>query len=144
VLEKKIVCINGFSLSIATEFLESKEEYDKQDCELKAFVRLAHIIKKEYPRLPICIVLDSLYPNKTVLQICKDNAWRYVINLKNGCLKTIWEEIELLRPVIAHKEQHNATKFTVNETRKSLFINNLKYNKFELNLIETHVISVHP
>ena len=144
VLEAKIVCINGFSLSIATEFVKSKEEYDKQDCELKAFYRLAQTIKNEYPRLPICIALDSLYPNKNVFQICKDNHWKYIINLKDGCLKTVWEEIELLRPLVAHKDEHNAQKFTKKEDRQFFFINNLEYDKFDLNWIETHVSKNQP
>ncbi len=40
VLEAKIVCSNGFSISIATEWLKNPtdKEFDKQDCELKAFV----------------------------------------------------------------------------------------------------------
>ena len=48
-------------------------EYDKQDCELNAFKRLSVNLKKSFPRLPICIVGDGLYPNKTVFGICKQN-----------------------------------------------------------------------
>ena len=39
----------------------------KQDCETKAFKRLAEKIKKQYPRLQILISGDALYANKTVL-----------------------------------------------------------------------------
>ncbi len=139
VLEAKIVCLNGFSLSIATEWIKSKKEYDKQDCELQAFYRLSARIKKDYPRLPICITADSLYPNKYVFQICKDNDWTYIINLKNGCLKSIWEEIDLLRPILSHKDKHNTHKFTREGKRLFFFINNIEYNKnFKLNWIETH------
>ena len=41
VLEAKLICKNGFSISLATEWIENPTEYDKQDCELKAFKRLA-------------------------------------------------------------------------------------------------------
>jgi len=33
---------------------------DKEDCELQAFARLSVRLKKEFPRLPICLVADSL------------------------------------------------------------------------------------
>ncbi|MCP4106067.1 MAG: hypothetical protein GY749_11100 [Desulfobacteraceae bacterium] len=56
VLEAKLVTGNGFSVSPGTEWIENPSgDYDKQDCELKAFVRLAENLKKEYPCLPICI-----------------------------------------------------------------------------------------
>jgi hypothetical protein len=64
VLEAKLITPNGFSISIATEWIENPQgEYDKQDCELKAFKRLAAKLKKPFPRLPICITADGLYPN---------------------------------------------------------------------------------
>jgi len=42
ILEAKLVCSNGFFISLATEWIENPTvEYEKQDCELKAFKRLA-------------------------------------------------------------------------------------------------------
>ncbi|MFN8672885.1 MAG: hypothetical protein U0457_12485 [Candidatus Sericytochromatia bacterium] len=48
VLEAKIVTSNGLAISVATEFIENPadKEFDKQDCELKAFYRLSEKIKK--------------------------------------------------------------------------------------------------
>ena len=77
VLEAKIYFGNGLVCSMATEFIENSAEYNekklseeevKQDCEQKAFVRLAEKIKKRFPRLPICIVADGLYVSEKVLQ----------------------------------------------------------------------------
>jgi hypothetical protein len=53
VLEAKLVTHNSMSVSIATEWVrnENGKEYDKQDCELNAFKRLAVKLKKMYPRL---------------------------------------------------------------------------------------------
>ena len=51
----------GFALSVMTEFIENPEEPPtKQDCELKAFYRLADRLKQRFPRLPICLLLDGL------------------------------------------------------------------------------------
>jgi hypothetical protein len=94
ILEAKIVTPNGFALSLATEWIENPEHYDKQDCELKAFTRLADKLKKLFPRLPICILADGLYPNKTFFDICKNNEWRHIVTLKDGNLKILWEEID--------------------------------------------------
>ena len=60
VLEARLVTPNGFSLSIATEWIENSEfEYEKQDCELNAFKRLSKITKKMFPQLSICVVVEG-------------------------------------------------------------------------------------
>ena len=62
VLEAKIVLSKNIVISIGTEFIENeKENVSKQDCEQNAAKRLLGKIKKDYPRLPICIQGDALY-----------------------------------------------------------------------------------
>ena len=63
-LDARLVTPNGFSISLATVWIENPEggEYDKQDCERNAFQRLAKKLKKAFPRLPIIILADGLYP----------------------------------------------------------------------------------
>ena len=62
VLEAKIVLRDNIIVSIMSEFVENKdEEYQKQDCERKASIRLMERLKKAFPRLPICMSGDSLY-----------------------------------------------------------------------------------
>jgi hypothetical protein len=90
-LEAKLVTNDGMGLSLATVFIENEEEYVKQDCELKAFYRLAEVLKKRFPRLQICLLLDGLYSNKNVLDICEKNQWGYFITLKNGCIPLLRE-----------------------------------------------------
>jgi len=85
-LEAKLVTSDGMGFSLATVFVENEDEYVKQDCELKAFYRLAEILKKRFPRLRICLLLDGLYPNKNVLRICEKNQWAYFITLKIPCI----------------------------------------------------------
>lgn len=64
VLEAKIV-LGDNTISIASEFIENESEnVNKNDCESNAFKRLAKL-KKEFPRLPICILGDSLYASET-------------------------------------------------------------------------------
>ena len=92
VLEAKLVTQNGMGFSLASIFIENEKEYEKQDCELKAFYRLAKILKERFPRLPMCLLLDGLYPNKNVLEICKKNGWGYYITLKSGCCPKLYDD----------------------------------------------------
>jgi hypothetical protein len=93
VLEAKLVGDNGFCLSLATEWIENAAEYDKQDCELKAFARLAETLKQRYPRLNICIVADGLYPNQTFFQICHDHGWSWIVTFQDGNLPSVWTRV---------------------------------------------------
>jgi len=98
VLEAKLVCSNGFSISVATEWIENYEtEYEKQDCERKAFKRLGKRLKKLYPRLPICITADGLYPNDPFFKICKGNKWSFIVTFKDGNLPSVWKKVEQLK-----------------------------------------------
>ena len=99
VLEAKLVTPTGLAISLASEFIENDpgRDYEKQDCEQKAFVRLAAKIKKYFPRLPVCILGDGLYPNNTVFDICQKNSWQFIITLKDGNLKTFQQEVALLK-----------------------------------------------
>jgi hypothetical protein len=134
VLEAKIVTANGFSLSLATEWIENPEgHFNKQDCELKAFYRMAEMIKKEYPRLPICICLDSLYPNQNFFDICVTNQWGYITVLKLDRLKNLWKKISRL--------QHKTGKRTIQQDKKTVtqrywFSNEIKHNGHVHSFIE--------
>jgi len=92
VLEAKIVTEDGMCFSLATEVIENEENFvSKQDCEKKAFHRLAKILKERYPRLAMCFLLDGLYPDQYILRVCEKNQWGYFITLKDKCLPTIHE-----------------------------------------------------
>ena len=106
VLEAKIYLGNNLVCSIASEPIENSDEYVnqseeaiKQDCESKAFVRLAAKIKKKFPRLPIVISADGLYVTQRVLQICKEYQWDYIIRYKEGCASSIAKEYRALPEV---------------------------------------------
>jgi hypothetical protein len=99
VLEAKLITSNGFSISIGTVWIDNEDTnngiYDKQGCERKAFEKLAKKLKKDFPRLPICLCADGLYPNNTFFNICKTNNWNYIVTLKEGNLKGLWGKIRL-------------------------------------------------
>lgn len=130
VLEAKLVTSAGHAISLATEFIENQTDinFDKQDCEQKAFVRLAKKIKKYFPRLPICILADGLYPNNTVFQICKQNDWRFIITLKEGNLKTFNEEVNLLKNTAKQCHVYRANKNS-STNLEYMYLNDIEYDK---------------
>jgi len=100
VLEAKLVLPNGFAFSIMTEFVENPNEHPtKQDCELKAFYRLAERLKQAFPRLPICLSLDGLFAGGPTMSICEEYGWKYFIVLQEDDLPSVNEEFEALLPL---------------------------------------------
>lgn len=129
VLEAKLVTSAGLAISLASEFIENDpdRDYEKQDCEQKAFVRLAAKIKKHFPRLPVCILGDGLYPNNTVFDICLKNNWQFIITLKDGNLKTFQEEVALLMATAQKQSVYRATK-TTRTTLEYACLNDIEYD----------------
>jgi hypothetical protein len=97
VLEAKLVAANGFAISLLTEWIVNPAgEYDKQDCERKAFDRLAVQLQQRYPRLPLCLTADGIYPSEGFFEICRDSGWAFILTFQDGNLPTVWEEVRVL------------------------------------------------
>jgi len=93
VLEAKLVTEDGLAMSVETEFIENEGPLiTKQDCELRAFYRLVPRLKKAFPQLPICLLLDGLYAAEPVIKLCEDSHWKYLINFKEGSMPVKYEE----------------------------------------------------
>jgi len=93
VLEAKLVTPNGFAFSLMTEFIENPGEHPtKQDCELKAFYRLAARLKDRFPRLPILLTLDGLFACGPTFRLCRTYRWKFMIVLKDNQLPWINSE----------------------------------------------------
>jgi len=97
VLEAKLVTPTGFAFSLMTEFIENPgENPTKQDCELKAFYRLAKRLKQHFPRLPICLLLDGLFAGGPTFSICEKYHWKYLIVLQEDDLPFVNAEFKAL------------------------------------------------
>lgn len=118
VVEAKLVTSSGFCISLGSEWITNASTTDtdfvKQDCEQRAFERLAVKVKKAFPRLPICILADGLYPNKTFMKICQDNDWAYVVVLKDKNLKTLQEDII----DVENKHRHSKVRIMIEPNGK--------------------------
>jgi len=56
----------------------------KQDCELKAFARLAGRLHQDFPQLRLCLLLDALYANGPVFDLCKQYRWKFIVTFAAG------------------------------------------------------------
>lgn len=103
VLEAKIVAPNGMAFSLLSEFIENPEDdpskslaQRKQDCELKAFYRLAERLHKRFPKLPLHLAMDGLYAVGPVFDLCRRHRWNFTISLTDDQLTSVNEEFEAL------------------------------------------------
>jgi len=94
VLDAKLVTPCGMALTLATEMLtnEGNNEFDKQDCELKAFPRLVEKLRTLFPRTPLCLLLDGLYANQNVIRLTEANSWKYIVTFKEGSMPERFSE----------------------------------------------------
>lgn len=103
VLEAKIIFSDSIVISLGTEFIENEsEDVEKQDCENAAAKRLLKRIKKQYPRLNICILGDGLYGVEPLMKQCSAYGWKYLFNLKEGTQKNITKDYKDLDDDIRH------------------------------------------
>jgi hypothetical protein len=125
VLEAKLV-VGDMVLSIGSEFIENEsEDVSKQDCELKAFYRLAEKLKNTYKRLPICILGDSLYACEGVFNQCDEDKWKYIFRFKEGRIKSIAEEFQGIKKI----EKSDACS-------DIFWVNGITYNERTVNVLE--------
>lgn len=98
VLEAKLVLGENIIISLGTEFIENEaEDVKKQDCEINAAKRLMERLKKEYPRLPICIQGDALYAAVPIMEACRKNGWEYIFTQKETRQKTAGESFRWIQ-----------------------------------------------
>ena len=141
VLEAKLVDTSGLALSIGTEFIENPwadrhdhprraptvKDYEtiKQDCELKAFRRLAPELKRAFPQLAVCIGGDSLLACGPVFCICEDYHWAYVLTFKAGRTPELWDEFRRLLKLVP--ENRRRLKLPDDTRQLYRWVNDLDY-----------------
>ncbi len=134
VVAAKLVTSSGLALPIASEFVENPgPDPDVQDCELKAFYRLAPKVKALFPHLPICVLLDSKYAGEPTFALCQKHRWQYIIVFKDGSMPATFAEFETLK------------KLTPKQTRQAVYdgapqshhwVNDIDYNGRKLHVLE--------
>ena len=128
VLEAVVVFEQGITLPLMSEFLNNEEYRDvsseKQDCERKAFYRMAAKIKKRFPKLKISVVMDGLYACGPVIRTCRDNGWDYMLVFKEGAMKDAWQEaMSLIKIAPENRKKCEYGK----RTQEYTWINHVEY-----------------
>ncbi|MGQ9464936.1 MAG: hypothetical protein ACUVQ4_04430, partial [bacterium] len=143
VVEAKLVTANGFALSIESEVIKNpKPGVKRQECELKAFSRLAERLASRFPQLRICLLLDGLYATEKLLDICKKNKWKYLIIFKEKKLPEMYQEYKSLKRRCV--ENTGKYKHYRGEDQKYRWVNELNYkfkDKHWVNVLECRIFN---
>jgi len=134
VLAAKLVTSSGLAFPIASEFVENPgPDPDVQDCELKAFYRLAPQVKALFPQLPICVLLDSKYAGEPTFALCDQFRWQYLIVFKEGSMPATFAEFETLKTLTPEQ-----TRQAVYEgaPQQHHWVNDVDYNGRKLHVLE--------
>lgn len=133
VAEAKLVTAEGLALSVGTEFVENEEGKDKQDCELRAAYRLAKNLKEQFPRLKICLLLDSLYANQQMFEICKNSEWKYIVTFKEGSMPVTYREAMTVKGL---QEENRGRYVTEKVSQEYAWATEVEHEGHKINVME--------
>jgi len=92
VLTVCLVSKQGICIPIMTEFVENESpDVSKQDCEKKAFYRLAPKLKSYFPKTKLCLLLDAMFLGKPSFDLCNRYKWKFIISFKENLPSTLDE-----------------------------------------------------
>jgi len=145
VVEAKLVGPLGTMFSLMTEFMDMHDPVrDKEDCELNAFLRLAPRLRKEFPRLSICLLLDGLYPVQSVFDLCTAYGWKLIATHREGRQPIAWDEAVqtmLMSPALVKKARRAGEDGMVEQTLR--WTHQVPFGKHEFQVIFSGEISPH-
>ena len=122
-------------LPFAPEPITKEDGNDKNDCERNAAKRLLPRIRKNHPHLKCIVVEDALAPNAPHLKMLRDNKFRYVIGIKPGANKWIFDWVQ---------KHHQVSTYEYTDTIKGKqvilrYLNNIPLNKGSENIIVNYI-----
>ena len=146
-LEMKLVA-NEMAISMMSEMIknedkkrgneteqevENKNEAEiKQDCELNASKRLLQRFREKYPRLPVRIIADSLYPSIELIEICEKLGLEYIFVLQDKKIPTITKEFLSL---VSMPEGNRKITEQGEKIKLTMWENGIDYKGKEVNVI---------
>ena len=146
-LELKLVA-NNMAISLMNEMIknedkkkenETEEEIKnksieelKQDCELNASKRMLPRFRQTYPRLPVRIIADSLYPSIGLIELCEKENLEYIFVLKDKKIPTLLTEFLTL---VSMPEGNREIMESNEKIVLTLWENEIDYKGKEINVI---------
>ena len=129
VVEASFAFRDGMTIPFMSEFLEySKGDVSetKQDCESRGFYRLVDRLKKVFPQTHFLLLLDGLYANGPVIELCRKYKWDFMIVLQDESLSQVWEEYEGLKKLL--EETDRLCMRWGNRTQRFHWVNQIEYD----------------
>lgn len=114
------------------EVAKKSDDKLKQDCELNASKRLLPEFRKQYPRLPVRIIADSLYPSVELMKICEELAFEYIFVLKDKKIPTLTKELLAL---VSMPEGNRQMSETEKHIVLTMWANKIDYQGLKTNII---------
>lgn len=131
VLTAQIVTYTGYIFPLDFEFIENSgnTEYEKQDAEYKAFMRMYPRIIENFPRELFCFLLDGLYADSIIMKMVGKKS-KFFIALQDKDFKSVNEDFEGLCKL----EPENKISYAGQTIR---FATDMKYRDCEFSIIES-------
>ena len=143
VLDAVLVLENGMVIPLITEFLENTgTEFDKQDCERKAWYRMAPKLYKLIGSGAM-IIMDGLYAVGPVIMQCRKFNWDYLITLKDGSMPSFAEDahgimkIESSNMVSAEMDRRQQVITWANDVEYNISQNNTYVGLHVVRMVES-------
>ena len=138
VLEMKLISWNGLALSLMHEMQLNPEQgqYNKQDCESKAFKRLLPRLKDAFPQQRMVHLLDSAYCNGPTFTRLQAVHHKFICCFKPGSIPTLYQEALALAELNPHKRIVERSGPKRQRTRRVYtWVNDLEYQGLRLDFV---------
>lgn len=117
----------------------SSEDALKQECESAALPLILNKIRERFPKLNVCILLDSLYANGPCINLLKANRMEFLIVRKKGSMKSVGEDCDGLLKVEGYKAT-GETQERFREKKKKIervfqFFNDIGYQNLRISIL---------
>jgi hypothetical protein len=143
VLAASLVGPYGMTFPLMSEFMDMHDPVrDKEDCEINAFGRLAARLRAEFPCLPICLLLDGLYPVKPVFDTCDAYGWKFIATLREGRQPLAYDEAVqtmMMSPSHLFRSQRQGEDGPVDQTLR--WTNDVPFGAYVFNVLFSGEIS---
>lgn len=140
-----LVCPGGIRIPIYLYPIHAKsltcnetasQEKFKQECELAAFPVILKKIRERFPRLKICVLVDSLYANGPAMKVLKENCMEFMIVRKDGSMKTVGQDCDGMEKIATTEQvEENSVEGERKIKRVFRFFNGIDYQDMKLNVL---------
>jgi hypothetical protein len=89
---------------------QNSDEEIKQECELLALYEVLPKIRHLFPRIPLTLLLDSLYANEPVIELCESLNIGYFIVRQEGSLPSVGKKCDELSECELYQKSYTAQR----------------------------------